>query len=89
MPERGDNLNKLSKLIGVDIETLLMADRQSGTKVKGRKSRPDPDAVAMLEEYIQLPADARKLARARVVELLEQYGPPSKKNPFGKGSGTQ
>lgn len=88
MPERGDNLDKLSKLIGVDIEQLLMADRQGGgTKVSGsRLTRPDPDAIAMLEEYAQLPTDAKKLARARIIELLEEFGKPSKKNPFGKGT---
>lgn len=86
----GDKLRRLAQLIGVDIQTLLMADRGGATgapRSEGRR-RLTPDEAAMLEEFRQLPPEVQKLARARIIELLEEFGTPSKKNPFGKG-GTQ
>lgn len=86
----GEKLKRLAALTGIPVETLLMADKggSTGKAPKEPRRRVSPDEQSMLEEFRQLPADVQKMARARMIELLEEFGEPSKKNPFGKG-GTQ
>lgn len=81
-------LEKLAKLIGVPVSELRYG------KGTGSKSYPlpleklTPEERFMLEEFRQLPDYAQKAARARIIELLEEFGKPGARNPFGKG-GTQ
>ncbi|MEO8411062.1 MAG: hypothetical protein ABI478_10860 [Propionivibrio sp.] len=84
----GKKLDRLSKLTGIDIESLMMADRRKIAARIGepKPRRPSPDELAMLDEYQQLQEAARKMARARIIELLEEFGPASKTNPYGKGT---
>lgn len=86
---RDQKMAKLAKLIGVSPSEL-----RYGSKAKNKEhplplSKLSPEDRAMLEEYQQLPDFARKMARARIIELLEEFGAPGKKNPYGKGGGTQ
>lgn len=86
---RDDKMAKLAKLIGVPASEL-----RYGSKVKQKEhqlplSKLSPEERDMLGEYQQLPDYAQKMARARIIELLEEFGSPGKKNPFGKGGGTQ
>lgn len=81
-------LEKLAKLLGVPVGELRYG---TGTATKAHPmplERLTPDERFMLEEFRQLPDYAQKAARARIIELLEEFGPPGAKNPFGKG-GTQ
>ena len=50
------------------------------------RKRLSPEEWEMMDEFRQLPADVQKVARVRIVELLEEFGPRSKKNPFGQGN---
>lgn len=87
---RDTKLEKLSKLIGVPAAELRFGPKGKG-KGKGYAlplERLSNDERNLLEEYRQLPDYAKKVAHARVIELLEEFAPPSPKNPFGKG-GTQ
>lgn len=83
----GEKLKKLSVLIGVPVDALFMADK-GGKKgaAEPQRKRISPDEQEMLDEYRQLTPDIQKVARARIVELLEEFGAASKKNPFGKGT---
>lgn len=43
-----------------------------------------PEEQTLLVAYRQLPAFAREALRLRAVELLEEFGKPSARNPYGK-----
>lgn len=81
-------LEKLAKLLGVPVGELRYGKAAPGKPQPMPLERLTPDERFMLEEFRQLPDYAQKAARARIIELLEEFGPPGTKNPFGKG-GTQ
>lgn len=84
---RDQKLERLAKLLGLTAAELRYSRPGKAPTVAGLPlTRLAPDEQALLEEYRQLPPFARKAARARIIELLEEFARPSPKNPFGKGT---
>lgn len=85
---RDDKLERLAKLIGVPAAELRYGGKSRSKAPAMPLARLSADEQALLDEYRLLPGYAQKAVRARIIELLEEFAPPSKRNPFGKG-GTQ
>jgi hypothetical protein len=84
---RDKRLERLARLIGVPIAELRFGTKAGkGARMLLPLARLAADEETMLDEYRQLPDYARKMVRARIMELLEEFGPASEKNPYGKGS---
>lgn len=81
-------LEKLAKLIGVPVSELRYGKGTATKPYSMPLERLTSEERFMLEEFRQLPDYARKATRARIIELLEEFGKPGATNPFGKG-GTQ
>lgn len=81
---RDKSMEKLAILIGVSPSELRYGVKGKGDKMPLVKLSPDEETL--LEDYRALPRDLQKMARARIVELLEAFTPASKKNPYGKGT---
>lgn len=84
-----DKLAKLARLLGMSPAELLFGP-SAGSKdgVMAMIAELSVEEQALIDTYRQLPEFGKKALRARAAELLEHFGAPSKKNPFGKG-GTQ
>lgn len=90
MPRPG-KMEKLARLLGLSPGQLQFGEITEASSAAGLFSGVDHlgvDEKLLLDAYRQLPEFGKKAVRARATELLEHFGPPSKKNPFGKG-GTQ
>jgi hypothetical protein len=85
-----DKLRKLARLLGMSEAELVFGGttQQRGASPIALYDQLVEEERAIVETYRQLPPFGQKALRARAAELLENFGAPSKKNPFGKG-GTQ
>lgn len=85
-PDDDDVERKLAALVG-----MTQAELRWGTPtVPGVKTVPvaqlAPEEQTLVESYRSMPPGAQKMLRIRAAELLEQFGEPSKENPWGKAS---
>lgn len=86
MPRKA-KLTKLAKLLGIPEAELVFGQAGEGRSTSDDLTKPlTPEERMLLDTYAQLPDTARKILRARAVELLEAFGQPSNRNPFGKGT---
>lgn len=84
---RDAKLEKLATLLG-----MTAAELRYGGKARpgGREAIASAAALSLeerelLDVYRGLPPFARKAARLRLQELLEEFGAPSPANPYGRG----
>lgn len=82
-------LKKLAKLVGLTPAELQhpgsTAPALPGLLEEGF-AQLTADEQSLLDCYRQLPGFGRKIVRARAVELLEEFGKPTPKNPLGRGT---
>jgi len=83
------NLKLLATLIGVKPEDLRYSAKPARLTMVVPTAAENDDEAALLVTYRNLPSYAQKAVRARAVELLETFAPPSTANPNGKGRKVQ
>ena len=85
---RKNKMEKLATLLGVSAADLYAAggDPARVPAIGGPLIVDDPEERALMEAYRAMGPTAQKVLRHRATELVEQFGKPSKKNPYGKGN---
>lgn len=86
---RDKNMKKLADLIGTTPSELRYGKGPTVPGVIAMQAFDlSPDEQKLLQAYRDLSPEGRKVLRARAVQLLQSFGAPSARNPWGEGTHT-
>jgi len=90
MPD-DERMKIIAMLIGRSAAHLRFGEKDTAAQPP-REVVTDEDEMTLLASYRRLPTYGKKALRARAAELLENFAPPDRDNPYGKkvrNDGTQ
>lgn len=85
---RKNKMKRLADLLGVSVSDLYAADDPDAVQriLGAGELELSPEESRLISDYRKLTPTGRKIIRARVAQLLEQFGKKGPDNPYGRGT---